>query len=59
MMSTDFLNEMTMDVLSRVKELEKKFSSNDYNGNGYSWFELCKGDIPKGKNRRKQTRNLK
>lgn len=25
MMSTDFLNEVTMDVLSRVKELEKKF----------------------------------
>lgn len=35
-----------MNIMSRVKELEKKFSSNDYNGDGYSWFELRNGNTP-------------
>lgn len=35
-----------MGIALQIKELEKKFFINNYDGDGVSWFELCEGEIP-------------
>ncbi len=46
MTSMGFLNEVIMSIVLQVKELEKIFFSNNYDGDGNNWFELHEGKMP-------------
>lgn len=46
MMNMGFPNEVIMGIVLQVKELEKRFFNNNYDGDGVSWFELHEGKMP-------------
>lgn len=46
MMNMGFPNEVIMGIALQVKELEKRFFNNNYDGDGVSWFELHECKMP-------------